>query len=58
MDQNKRHAVALMKYSAIAPLISGTQDDYESLRAYYRDASAKGLRKRMRISMSSMKQGV
>ena len=43
MDQNKRQAVALMKYSAIAPLISGTQDDYESLRAYYRDASARGV---------------
>ena len=43
MDQNKRQAVALMKYSAIAPLISGTQGDYESLRAYYRDASAKGV---------------
>jgi len=43
MDQNKRQAVALMKYSAIAPLISGTQDDYGSLRAYYRDASARGV---------------
>ena len=43
MDQNKRQAIALMKYSAIVPLISGTQGDYESLRAYYRDASAKGV---------------
>ena len=44
MDQNKRQAVALMRYSAIAPLIAGTQDDYESLRAYYRDVSAKGIK--------------
>ena len=44
MDQNKRQAVALMKYSAIAPLIAGTQEDYESLRAYYRDVSAKGVK--------------
>ena len=26
MDQNKRQAVALMRYSAIAPLIAGTQE--------------------------------
>ena len=44
MDQNKRQAVALMRYSAIAPLIAGTQEDYESLRAYYRDVSAKGIK--------------
>lgn len=44
MDKDKRQAVALMKYSAIAPLISGTQDDYISMRAYYREVSAKGVR--------------
>ena len=44
MDQNKRQAIALMRYSAIAPLIAGTQEDYESLRAYYRDVSAKGVK--------------
>ena len=44
MDQNKRQAIALMRYSAIAPLIAGTQEDYESLRAYYRDVSAKGIK--------------
>ncbi|MBO6269759.1 MAG: transposase [Clostridium sp.] len=43
MDQNRQQEVALMRYSAIAPLISGTQDDYESLRAYYRDVSARGI---------------
>ena len=44
MDQNKRQAVALMKYSAISPLIAGTQEDYESLQAYYRFVSAKGVK--------------
>lgn len=44
MDQNKQQAVALMRYSAIAPLIAGTLDDYGSLRAYYRDVSAKGIK--------------
>ena len=44
MDQNKRQAVALMRCSAIAPLIAGTQEDYVSLRAYYRDVSAKGIK--------------
>ena len=31
MEQEKKQAVALMRYSAIAPLITGTQEDYESL---------------------------
>ena len=44
MDQDKRTAVALMRYSAIAPLITGTQDEYVSLRAYYRDAAARGIK--------------
>ena len=33
-----------MRYSAIAPLITGTQEDYESLSAYFRTASAKGIK--------------
>ena len=44
MDQDKRTAVALMRYSAIAPLITCTQDEYVSLRAYYRDAAARGIK--------------
>lgn len=43
MDQQKKQAVALMRYSAIAPLISGLKDDYESLSAFFRDASVKGV---------------
>ena len=44
MEQEKKQAVALMRYSAIAPLITGTQDDFESLSAFFRAASAKGVR--------------
>ena len=44
MDQNKKHDIALMRYSAIAPIISGTADSYESLNAYFRDVSARGLK--------------
>ena len=44
MEQEKEQAVALMRYSAIAPLITGTQDDYESLSAYFRTTSAKGIK--------------
>ena len=35
MDQEKKQAIALMRYSAIAPLITGLSDDYESLTEYY-----------------------
>lgn len=44
MEQEKKQAVALMRYSAIAPLITGTQEDYESLSAYFRAVSAKGIK--------------
>ena len=43
MDQERKQNLALMKYSAIAPLITGLSDDYTSLSAFYRDASAKGV---------------
>jgi len=43
MDQNKKQEVALMRYSAIAPIITGTQDDYASMSAYFRAVSAKGI---------------
>ena len=42
MDQQKQHDIALMRYSVIAPLITGLSEDYSSLEAFYRDASAKG----------------
>lgn len=43
MNVEKKQNLALMKYSAIAPLISGLSDDYESYEDFYRDASAKGV---------------
>ena len=33
-----------MRYSAIAPLITGAQADYPSLSAYFREVSAKGIK--------------
>ena len=44
MNQDKKQAIALMRYSAIAPLITGTDSDYESLSAYFREKSAKGIK--------------
>ena len=35
MTQDEKHAVALMRYGAIAPLVSGTKDDFQSLDDYY-----------------------
>lgn len=43
MDQEKKQAIALMRYSAIAPLISGLSDDYNSLTAFFNNASIKGV---------------
>lgn len=43
MDQQKQHDIAWMRYSVIAPLITGLTDDYPSLEAFYCDASAKGV---------------
>lgn len=42
MDQEKKQSIALMRYSTIAPLITGLQDDYDSLEAFFRAASLKG----------------
>ena len=43
MDQDKKQAIALMRYSAIAPLISGTQADHDSMNSFFREISDKGL---------------
>lgn len=43
MNQEKKQALALMRYSAIAPLITGLSDDYESLTAFFNNASVKGV---------------
>ena len=38
MDQEKKNAIALMRYSVIAPLITGLSDDYDSLTAFFNNA--------------------
>lgn len=43
MEQEYRHAVALMRYSAIAPLIPGLPEGYRNLTDYLEEASRRGL---------------
>lgn len=42
MTQEKQHDIALMRYSAIAPIINGLSKECSSLDAFYRDAAKKG----------------
>lgn len=44
MNRNRKQDIALMRYSAISPIITGTADSFGSLSAYFRDASARGVR--------------
>lgn len=43
MTQEQTQEIALMRYSVIAPIISGLQDSFPSHEAYFRDASARGV---------------
>ena len=43
MEQDKKHDIALMRYSVISPLITGLLEDFPSLDAFFRDASLKGV---------------
>ena len=43
MNQEKMQNIALMRYSAIAPLISGLSENYSSLDAFFRAVSKKGM---------------
>ncbi len=43
MDQNKRQDIALLRYSVISPLITGTLADGQSKEAFFRDASGKDM---------------
>ena len=43
MEQQKKHDIALMKYSAIAPVISGLPAQYKSFSEYFREVSEKGI---------------
>ena len=35
MTQDEKHAVALMRYSVISPLISGQIDDFQSNNSFF-----------------------
>ena len=43
MDQEKKNAIALMRYSVIAPLITGLVDEFNSNTAFFNSVSAKGV---------------
>ena len=43
MEQEYRHAIALMRYSAIAPFIPGLPEGYQNLADYLEKTSQKGL---------------
>lgn len=43
MKQEQQQAIALMRYGAIAPLVTGLDDRYPSMQAYYEEVSARGL---------------
>jgi len=44
MEQDKKHDIALMRYSAISPVISGLDDEYPSLSAFFREVAVKGVK--------------
>lgn len=43
MEQDKKHDIALMRYAAIAPVVTDSIDDYDSMSDYFRKTSAKGI---------------
>ena len=43
MDKDKQQTIALMRYSAIAPLLAGIPEEYPSMSAYFRALSEKGI---------------
>ncbi len=43
MEQQKQQDIALMKYSAIAPVISGLPAQYKSFSEYFREVSERGV---------------
>lgn len=43
MDQERKQDIALMRYSAISPLLTGLSEDYPSQSAYFQDVSRKGI---------------
>ena len=43
MDQKKQQDIALMRYAAIAPVVTGLPEEYPSRNAFYRDVERKGI---------------
>ena len=43
MDQERKQDIALMRYSAISPLLTGLSEDYPSQSAYFQEVSRKGI---------------
>ena len=43
MEQDKKHDIALMRYSAIAPVVPGLPDEYASLNEFFRSVSDRGI---------------
>ena len=43
MDQDKKNAIALMRYSVIAPLITGMAEEFSTNAAFFNSASVKGV---------------
>ncbi|MDE7244577.1 MAG: DDE-type integrase/transposase/recombinase [Oscillospiraceae bacterium] len=41
MTQEEKHAIALMRYAAITPLINGTKDEFQSLSSFFKEAALK-----------------
>lgn len=43
MEQQKHHGIALMKHSAIVPVISGLPTQYQSFSEYFREVAERGI---------------
>lgn len=41
MTTDEKHAIALMRYAAITPLINGTKDEFQSLSSFFKEAALK-----------------
>ena len=54
MEQNRKQDIALMRYSAIAPLIAGTQEDYDYV---YGRNERRSVRPQNEIGISSVRGG-
>ena len=44
MNDEKKQDIAIMRYTAIAPLVAGLSENYPSMQAFFREVSAKGIK--------------